>query len=114
MSQFKVGDLALIIHTKHTPNIGKCVTLESRHEFGANTALPIENGERGFIGRVREAGVYWKISGDLCMHLVTIDTGRDDGYVNVPYTYLLERNLMPLKGDLEVKKVREELVLTGD
>lgn len=111
MSQLKAGDLALVIFTKHTPNIGKCVTLESRHKLAANDTLPINNSEMRFLGRVREAGVYWKISGDLCMHLVSTDTGEDKGYTNVPYTYLLERNLMPLKGNLEVTKVTEELVL---
>lgn len=114
MSQLKAGDLALVIFTKHTPNIGKCVTLESKHELAANDTIPINNGEIGFLGRVREGGVYWRISGDLCMHLVSIDTGEDKGYANVPYTYILERNLMPLKGDLEVTKVTEELVLTGE
>jgi hypothetical protein len=100
MSQFKSGDLALIINATHSENIGKVVEL-IRFDSSQKIALP-EDTPRSFAPNPKQIAC-WVIRGNF----VARSTLR--GEINCTVGASPQSWLMPLRGDFapEQQKAKE-------
>lgn len=94
MSQFKPGDLALVVASKSGLNIGKVVTLDRMFRAGEQIELD------GISLNCVSDG--WLVSGDLL-------ASTNNGIKKTKQHGFRTKNLMPLRGDFapEQQKSRE-------